>query len=143
MWQKDRDRISPTLICDLYASALLFWDKSEVLRHHAQPDAQFIWNQAVTALQEDFMEPTISTVHAALLDMVGRPVLSVTGNIVNAGRIVTLAHSLGLHRDPTLWRATVHEKNVRIKLWWGVLIHDYWWVQQDRRIQELTDLHQV
>ena len=72
------------------------------------------------------MAPTISTVHAALLDMIGRPVMQVTGNIVNAGRVVTLAHSLGLHRDPTLWKARTHEKNVRIRLWWGVLIHDYW-----------------
>ncbi|KAF2690747.1 hypothetical protein K458DRAFT_438552 [Lentithecium fluviatile CBS 122367] len=126
MWNKDDDRISSSLICDLYASALLFWNKSDVLRHHPRPDMQFIWNQAVAALQDDFMAPTISTVHAALLDMVGRPVMQVTGNIVNAGRVVTLAHSLGLHRDPTHWKATEHEKNVRIRLWWGVLIHDYW-----------------
>ncbi|PVI07981.1 hypothetical protein DM02DRAFT_608589 [Periconia macrospinosa] len=126
LWQNNNYRLSSTLVCDLYASALLFWNKSEVLRAHASPDAQFIWNQAISALQEDFAEPTISTVHAALLDMVGRPVLQVTSNIVNAGRVVTLAHSLGLHRDPTTWRATTHEKNVRIRLWWGVLIHDHW-----------------
>ena len=126
MWHKDNDRISSTLVCDIYASAMIFWDKSDVLRQHPCPDAQFIWNQAVSALQEDFMAPAISTLHAALLDMMGRPVLSVTGNIVNAGRVVTLAHSLGLHRDPTLWKATAHEKSARIKLWWGVLIHDHW-----------------
>ncbi|KAF2636057.1 hypothetical protein P280DRAFT_493383 [Massarina eburnea CBS 473.64] len=126
LWHKNNARISSALICDLYASAIIFWKKSEMLRNHAPPDSQFIWNQAVSALQDDFPEPTISTVHAALLDMVGRPVLQVAGNIVNAGRVVTLAHSLGLHRDPTLWRATDHEKNVRIRLWWGVLIHDHW-----------------
>lgn len=126
MWHRDNEQISSTLLCDLYASALSFWDSSDVLRHHPRPDVQFIWNQAVAALQEDFMAPTISTVHAALLDMLGRPVLQVTGNIINAGRVATLAQSLGLHRDPTLWRATTHEKSVRIRLWWGVLIHDYW-----------------
>jgi hypothetical protein len=126
MWHTDDDRISSSLICDLYASALLYWNKSAVLRYQPRPDLQFIWNQAVAALQDDFMAPTISTVHAALLDMIGRPVLQVTGNIVNAGRVVTLAHSLGLHRDPTLWKARTHEKNVRIRLWWGVLIHDSW-----------------
>lgn len=89
---------------------------------------QFIWNQAVAAIQEDFQGSTISTVHASLLDLIGRPVLSITGNIVTLGRTVTLAHSLGLHRDPTDWNATEHEKNVRIRLWWGVLIHDYWYV---------------
>ncbi|KAF1846561.1 uncharacterized protein K460DRAFT_417615 [Cucurbitaria berberidis CBS 394.84] len=102
MWQKDNGRISSTLLCDLYASALSFWKCSELLQNYPRPDMHFTWNQAVAALQDDFMAPTISTVHAALLDMVG------------------------LHRDPTLWKATAHEKSVRIRLWWGVLIHDYW-----------------
>ncbi|KAJ4985873.1 fungal specific transcription factor domain-containing protein [Stagonosporopsis vannaccii] len=126
MWRVDRDRISPALVCDLYASALQVWSRSPLLRDKVRPDPQFIWNQAVIALQDDFMAPTISTVHAAVLDLLGRPVIGVTGNIVNAGRIVTLAQSLGLHRDPSSWKATSHEKNVRINLWWGVLIHDYW-----------------
>ncbi|KAF1362672.1 hypothetical protein EJ07DRAFT_163290 [Lizonia empirigonia] len=126
MWNCDNERISPTLICDLYASALQVWNRSSVLCHQPRPDPHFIWNQAVSALQDDFMAPTISTVHAAVLDLLGRPVIGVTGNIVNAGRVVTLAQSLGLHRDPSSWKATDHEKSVRINLWWGVLIHDYW-----------------
>lgn len=126
MWHSDQELISPTLICDLYASALQVWGRSSVLCHRIRPDPHFIWNQAVSALQDDFMAPTISTVHAAVLDLLGRPVIGVTGNIVNAGRIVTLAQSLGLHRDPSSWKATDHEKSVRINLWWGVLIHDYW-----------------
>ena len=126
MWRVDSNRISSALICDMYASALQVWSRSSLLRNQVRPDPHFIWNQAVIALQDDFMAPTISTVHAAVLDLLGRPVIGVTGNIVNAGRIVTLAQSLGLHRDPSSWKATSHEKNVRINLWWGVLIHDYW-----------------
>jgi hypothetical protein len=126
LWQHDSERISSTLMCDIYASALLYWKRSDMLRGYPRPDLNFVWNQAVSALQEDFLGPTISTVHAALLDMVGRPVGAVTGNIVNAGRVVTLAQSLGLHRDPSSWNCTTHEKNVRIRLWWGVVIHDHW-----------------
>lgn len=126
VWRDDSDRISSTLVCDLYASALQVWSRSHVLRHQVRPDPHFIWNQAVIALQDDFMAPTISTVHAAVLDLLGRPVIGITGNIINAGRLVTLAQSLGLHRDPSSWKATPHEKGVRINLWWGVLIHDYW-----------------
>lgn len=100
----------------MYAPALLYWQRSEVLRQHPRPDLNFVWNNAVTALQDDFLGPTISTTHAALLDMVGRPVGAVIGNIVNAGRVVTLAQSLGLHRDPSLWNSSAHEKNVRIRL---------------------------
>lgn len=126
LWHKDKECISSALLCDIYASALPFWRTSDALRRHSKPDPNFIWNNAVKALQDDFLGPTISTVHAALLDMVGRPVGAVTGNIVNTGRVVTLAQSLGLHRDPTSWKATVHEKNARIRLWWGVVIHDHW-----------------
>ncbi|KAH7089031.1 fungal-specific transcription factor domain-containing protein [Paraphoma chrysanthemicola] len=126
LWSRDRTNISSALLCDMYAAALVYWDRSATLRQHPRPDVNFVWNQAVVALRDDFMGPTISTVHAALLDLVGRPVGAITGNIVNAGRVVTLAQSLGLHRDPTTWKVTRHEKNVRIRLWWGVLIHDYW-----------------
>ncbi|KAH7068877.1 fungal-specific transcription factor domain-containing protein [Paraphoma chrysanthemicola] len=126
LWSRDRTNISSALLCDMYATALVYWNRSDTLRQHPRPDVNFVWNQAVVALRDDFMGPTISTVHAALLDLVGRPVGAITGNIVNAGRVVTLAQSLGLHRDPTTWKASRHEKNVRIRLWWGVLIHDHW-----------------
>lgn len=126
MWREDKDRISSALLCDMYAVALSFWRCSEALSPHSRPDDQFVWNQAVIALQDDFMAPKISTVHAALLDLLGRPVMQVNGNILNAGRVVNLAQSLGLHRDPHSWKATAHEKDARIRLWWGVLTQDYW-----------------
>ncbi|KAE9972090.1 hypothetical protein BLS_004181 [Venturia inaequalis] len=126
LWTREPGRISSTLVCDIYCITLLFWNKSDVLSSHPRPDLSFAWNQAVTALQDDFMAPTVSTIESALLDMNGRPVMQVTGNIVNAGRTVTLAYSLGLHRDPTAWKATAREKNLRIRLWWGVLIQDSW-----------------
>lgn len=126
IWRKDDEKISSALVCSLYASACIFWSTSESLRSRAAPDLDFIWNASVVALQEDFLAPAISTLHAALLDMVGRPVGATTVNIANAGRVVTLAQSLGLHRDPRSWQITDHEKSVRIRLWYGVLIHDYW-----------------
>lgn len=126
LWKREPGRISSTLVCDIYCITLLFWNKSDVLSIHPRPDLSFAWNQAVTALQDDFMAPNVSTIESALLDMNGRPVMQVTGNIVNAGRTVTLAHSLGLHRDPTAWKATLREKNLRIRLWWGVFVQDSW-----------------
>ena len=126
LWHKHPDRISSALVCDVYASALHFWTTSDRLKQFPRPDLVFMWNQAVAAIQEDYLGSTISTLHASLLDLIGRPVISITGNIVTMGRTVMLAHSLGLHRDPSAWRATEHEKQVRVRLWWGVLIHDYW-----------------
>lgn len=128
LWYRGPERISSTLVCDIYASALLFWHKSDILKRHARPDQEFAWNQAVRALQDDFMAPSISTVHSALLDMVGRPILQISENIVNARRTVTLAHSLGLHRDQRGWKVTDHDKHIRIHLWWGCLILDHWYI---------------
>lgn len=31
-----------------------------------------------------------------------------------------------MHRNPNSWKATSREKDARIALWWGILIHDYW-----------------
>ena len=86
-----------------------------------------MWNQAVTALRDDFVAPSMTTLYAVLLDLSGRPVLHVAGNIMNVGRTVTLAHSLGLHRDPSAWKMPDAEKSIRVKIWWGVLIHDLWY----------------
>ena len=126
LWRNDPGRISSTLICDMYATALLYWNNSDRLRQRSRPDLAFAWKQAVSASRDDFMAPSMTTIHATLLGLTGRPVLQVSDNIANTGRVVTLSHSLGLHRDPTAWRATTAEKQLRIRLFWGVLIHDYW-----------------
>ena len=115
-------------MCDIYAVALPYWESHPILRQQPRPSAQFAWNQAVLALRDDFMAPSMTTVHAGLLDLLGRPIYHVTGNITNAGRIVSLAYSQGLHRDPTSWPANTVEKSLRIRVWWAVLIHDHWYV---------------
>lgn len=126
MWRKDRSRLSPTLLCDMYAVSLTYWECSEKLREHRCPDRQFVWNQAVLALKDDSMAPSMTTVHAASLDMLGRPVFQITGNILNAGRTVNLAYSQGLHRDPSTWRLGSTEKKLRTNAWWALVIHDHW-----------------
>lgn len=113
-------------MCEIYALSLTQWNYSDKLKRSPQPDAEFVWNLAVESLQEDFLAPGMSTVYAAVLDMMGRPIFSVVGNAINNGRTVVLANSLGLHRNPTGWKRPTVEKNLRIRLWWAVLIHDRW-----------------
>nr|OQO22326.1 hypothetical protein B0A51_13043 [Rachicladosporium sp. CCFEE 5018] len=125
LWQSDSSLISSALLCNIYAIALTYWYTSDVLRGTARPDMPFAWNQAVLALRDDCMAPSLTTVHAALLEMLGRPVYHATGNIITAGRTVSLAHSHGLHRDPTSWQTSSAEKSLRIRIWWAVLIHDH------------------
>lgn len=126
MWQGDRARISSPLLCQMYAVSLVFWHCSPALRDRGQPDMAFAWNMAVVALRDDLLAPCKTTVHASLLVITGRPTIGVTGNVVKAGSMITLAHSLALHRDPTSWQIPQAEKRIRINAWWGVIIHDYW-----------------
>jgi hypothetical protein len=58
-------------------------------------------------LQEEFLAPSIETVEAALIELNGRPIESITGNAINSGRTVALAHILGLNRDPSTWKKNV------------------------------------
>jgi hypothetical protein len=115
-----------TLMCEIYAIALLYWDSSPLLKKHPRPDMSYAWNLTVTALQEEFLCPGLSTIYSVLIDLIGRPSLWLTGNLINSGRTVALAHSLGLNRNPTKWRISKRDQDVRIRLWWGILIHDRW-----------------
>lgn len=105
---------------------MVYWRQSPILKQFPVPDQRYCWNLAVESLQGDFLAPGLSTLYTALLDLSGRPVVSITGNTLTSGRTVALAHSLGLNRDPSKWRISDHEKNLRTRLWWGVLIHDRW-----------------
>ena len=126
LWRKQPERISSALICQIYAISLVFWQTDDKLNDRSRPDMSFAWNQAVVALRDDLLAPGMTTLHASLLAITGRPTIGVTGNVVKAGSTVTLAHSLGLHRNPTAWRIGDAEKGMRVRLWWAVLVHDYW-----------------
>lgn len=118
--------LSAALVCELLASSLIFWNRSKVLQNHPSPNLLYAWNLAVAALQEEFLAPGMSTINAVLLDLMGRPTTSITGNTINSGRTVGLSHILGLNRDPSTWKISDTEKRMRVRLWWGVLIHDRW-----------------
>ncbi|MCJ1448319.1 MAG: hypothetical protein MMC23_008834 [Stictis urceolatum] len=122
----DATNLPPTLMCVLYAISLQSWHKSEQLRLHPCPDAHYAWNQAVAAFHEDFKTPSMITVTSGVIDLIGRPSVSLVGNITNCARTVALAQTLGLHRDPSAWLLPDDEKDMRIRLFWGVLINDVW-----------------
>lgn len=45
----------------------------------------------------------MATVASSVLDQIGRPSVSIVGNITLCGRTVSLAQTFGLHRDPSKW----------------------------------------
>ncbi|KAG4435800.1 hypothetical protein IFR05_008721 [Cadophora sp. M221] len=119
-------RGSAALLCDVYASALIFWNQAPISAGRSRPDQRYAWNLAVQALADDFLGPDLSTLQAAVVELNGRPVYSIIGNVVNNGRAVALSYSLGVNRNPSQWNIPPCEKALRTRLWWGVLIHDRW-----------------
>lgn len=127
-YKHQRHQISPALLVNLYAHTLVFWPQTRASKDGKQcPDGRFIWNQANDALSSELqLSPGISTVIAILLNVGGRPTTSMIGNGIMLGSAVSIAHGLGLHRDPTDWDIAPSEKSLRIRIWWALVIHDKW-----------------
>lgn len=107
---------------------MTYWNDPSSGLTRSRPDQSFAWNQATEALQGDFQAPGIATLQAVLLDLTGRPVFALVNNVINVGRAVALAYSLGLNRDPRKWNIPEQDKALRTRLWWGVMICDTWCV---------------
>lgn len=123
-----KEKISPALLCNLYANALTYWDNSPRLRSLRSPDIRFIWNQANEAFHSElFLSPGISTVMAIILNVCGRPSTSIFGNGGMIGTAVALCNALGLNRDPSNWNISPLEKRFRIRIWWLINVHDSWY----------------
>ncbi|KAL3418565.1 fungal specific transcription factor domain-containing protein [Phlyctema vagabunda] len=116
------------LVCEIYAASIISWNLSAKIAAtgRPRPDVRYIWNLTVKALHEDFLAPSFSTVLASILDLTGRPTTSITYNSTNLGRTVALSQSLGLNHNPSTWNLDQRQKSLRIRTWWGILIHDRW-----------------
>ncbi|KAL4961877.1 Zn(II)2Cys6 transcription factor [Aspergillus stella-maris] len=123
-----QDGLPYALACEIYACSLLLWNTSSNITasNRPVPDLRYMWNLTVSAMNDDFLSPNFSTILACILDLLGRPITSITYNAINVGRVVALAQSLGLNRNPTTWGLDPRQKSLRIRTWWGILIHDQW-----------------
>lgn len=106
---------------------MIYWNSSPILRLQRCPDVRFMWVQTSGALYSELLLwPGISTVMTIVISVGGRPTTSMIGNAVTIASAVSLCYSLGLNHDPTTWDIAAEEKNIRIRVWWIVLIHDRW-----------------
>ncbi|KAF2274011.1 C6 transcription factor-like protein [Westerdykella ornata] len=120
------ERAPNNLMCCVYANGAFHWRYSDTLKLHPRPNNYYVWNKAISAVLEDFLSPSLATVSSAVLDLIGRPSVSIMNNATLCGRNVALAQTFGLHRDPSKWEMSDEDKSTRIRIWWGVLITDYW-----------------
>ncbi|ODA82178.1 hypothetical protein RJ55_00684 [Drechmeria coniospora] len=126
-YRDGKSRLSPALLSCMYANTLVYWRHSPKLSLHKSPDSRFVWNLANEALYSELhVSPGISIIKAILLNIGGRPTTSLIGNGVLLGSAVSMAHSLGLNHSPLTWKIPRSEKNLRMKTWWALLLHDRW-----------------
>ncbi|KAF5021445.1 hypothetical protein F66182_6509 [Fusarium sp. NRRL 66182] len=126
-YQDNREAISPALLGCLYAHSMVFWDSSPTLSQHRCPDRRFIWNLATEATYSQLhRSPGMSIIEAIILNVGGREVTSLIGNGVLLASSVAMAHSLGLNHSPIPWEIPQSEKNLRMRIWWALLVHDKW-----------------
>ncbi|TIA92081.1 hypothetical protein E3P81_01670 [Wallemia ichthyophaga] len=106
----------PYLLGAIYSSALIFTTDQTSIPINA-------WAILHVATHPDFDKPKLSTIAANLLDLNGRPSMDPRGNYLVLARTVAQAQLLGLHLDPTDWSIPSWERDLRIRLWWGCVIH--------------------
>ncbi|OLL23682.1 putative transcriptional regulatory protein [Neolecta irregularis DAH-3] len=73
----------------------------------------------------DYLEHfDLRAVQALVVNSMNFDLLTPSKSYVNAGILVTMAHSLGLHRDPSYWEFPPLECEHRRRLWTSILIID-------------------
>lgn len=122
-----RPPASPAVMACLYAHAIIYWGRDAELARHRRPDGRFLWNMALDALYSELhLSPGIPCIVAVLLNVGGRPTTTMLGNGMLLGCAISLAHCLGLNRNPVPWDIPDEEKGLRMQIWWCLLIHDRW-----------------
>ncbi|KAI5124356.1 hypothetical protein M0805_008963 [Coniferiporia weirii] len=118
---KHMGEFPPYLLSAIYATA---FNHRKDLREMSAAAWSFVHAPNVTDPGID--SPRLSTIAAAVLDIGARPTVDPRGNYLTLAKTIAHAQLLGLHLNPTKWSIPSWEKDLRIRLWWGLKIHDAW-----------------
>lgn len=117
----------------LYATALPFVQYDDLLSAtstHGHDHTARLYSIAWHALTQDAHTPRLSTVQAALLLLQRPPSSQYAGETAwksaLVGWTVSIANSLGLHRDASEWNIPVWELALRKRIWHAVVCMDKW-----------------
>ncbi|KAM0752051.1 hypothetical protein T439DRAFT_324147 [Meredithblackwellia eburnea MCA 4105] len=119
--QPQLDSLPPSLLALVLATSL---DHSPTYNFACRP----IWELVKEArVGERSLElPKLSGVATALLELGARPVLDERGDFLLLAKTIAQAQLLGLHISSEDWAIPRWEKNLRLRLWWCIRIHDGW-----------------
>lgn len=121
------------LLAAVYLVTLHFADFDDYLSvqiAYDLPDAKKLWNIALTGVQEKLHRPDFALLQTVTLLLVApshnplMPDYSTKWSLV--GSMVTIAQTLGLQFDPSLWPISTSELDLRKRLSWTVEMIDVW-----------------
>ncbi|RSH80214.1 hypothetical protein EHS25_007224 [Saitozyma podzolica] len=78
----------------------------------------------VNHLRQQSPRGRLWTMQLYLLDLDGREAINPSGNFVVLGLAVSIARLLGLNEDCSQWSIPAWERDLRTRLWWGLLVYD-------------------
>lgn len=120
----------PALLASVYLLASQYWNFSSVLSETTKPNLTLLWRFALESFDITIFRPKLSSVQAGLLLAQYE---SSDGGIVSSGargrvtaHLISTAHKLGLHLDPTDWDIPSWEIGLRRRLAWAVYMQDKW-----------------
>ncbi|KAG9605579.1 hypothetical protein KCU77_g239, partial [Aureobasidium melanogenum] len=123
----------PALLAAIYLVTLHFADFDDYLSvqiAYDLPDAQRLWNLALTGVKQRLHRPDFALLQTVILLLVApshkplMPDYSTKWSLV--GTMVTIAQTLGLQFDPSLWPISMSELDLRKRLSWTVEMIDVW-----------------
>ncbi|WRT69218.1 uncharacterized protein IL334_006202 [Kwoniella shivajii] len=71
-------------------------------------------------------ENNLAGVAASVLELGMRPINNCRSSYMQLARTIALAQLLGMHLNPLKWAIPTWEKELRMRLWWCLAIHDSW-----------------
>lgn len=144
-YARSHREFSPALLASVYLLASQYWSFSSVLSDTKRPDLTLLWHLALESFDYTIFRPKLSSVQAGLLLAQYE---SSDGGVVSSGsrgkvtaHLISIAHRLGLHLDPTDWDIPLWEIGLRRRLAWAVYMQDKWVALIEGRPALISDLN--
>ncbi|KAK4689305.1 hypothetical protein P7C73_g793, partial [Tremellales sp. Uapishka_1] len=114
----DPGKLPPQLLSAVLATAL----NHQVATRPLAPLASVMISTSSSA----HVEHNLASVAASVLELEMRPSDRSQGAYLLLAKTIALAQLLGMHLNPHKWSIPPWEKELRIRLWWTLVIHDAW-----------------
>jgi hypothetical protein len=134
---------SPALLAAVYLLTTNYWRCSPVLANRPKPDACRLYELAIESYDLTIYRPKLSSAQAGLLiaqyECFSSDIMACGSRGKLTAQLVSMAHTMGLHLDPSRWDLPAWEVSLRCRLAWAVYVQDKWVALIEGRPPLLSD----